>query len=694
MKSISSPRSRRAGLLKHQLQLVKRRDCDRYEILPIEEPLSFEKGLFIFIRACQLLTQKMEGVIMVGLAGPSGAGKTVFSEKLVGFMPGITILSMDNYNDSSRVIDGNYDDPRLTDYDLLLENLNDLRAGKDVEVPIYDFKLSRRVGYRTLKVSSSRIVVIEGIYALSEKLRPLLDLRVAVRGGVHFDLLKRVLRDINRAGQDPEEIIHQISETVYPMYKAFIEPDLETAHIKIVNKFNPFSGFQNPTYILKSARIVTEEQVRQVLSSKHVEVCEETYDIYLLPPGEDPETCQSYLRMRNREGKYSLMFEEIVTDNPFIISPRITFEVSVRLLGGLMALGYTIATILKRMSQVFSDEKLCIKIDKLEQLQRKYVQVQGKDRAAVAEAAKNMGLEGSYIPHSYIEQIQLEKLISGLMAPSEDLKSKLSLHEEVLSPRLPNALTINKKDGSKTVYSKSLSWTRDQSKDFSSSLPNAHGSSRHEQHKFTKPQLSLIKANGTCFEDKPLDSPATFPGDEGFMQLLEKLSKLNERLEDILSRLGELETKLATVSVSRTPSHQNMASQVSAMSRTLSQQNIALQASSSIATAPSGHGSGYANGPASAVGVANSSTTDSLLLEEVMDLGRGQQRLTQQLDMVSGCLRDMLNEREQQNRSADTGLLESVFSLRTIYSKSTIGLGILSVGFLIGAIGAKAFHNR
>ncbi|MCO5593330.1 hypothetical protein L7F22_047340, partial [Adiantum nelumboides] len=109
MKSISSPRSRRAGLLKHQLQLIKRLDCDRYEISPIEEPLSFEKGLFIFIRACQLLTQKMEGVIMVGLAGPSGAGKTVFSEKLVGFMPGIAIICMDNYNDSSRVIDGNFD---------------------------------------------------------------------------------------------------------------------------------------------------------------------------------------------------------------------------------------------------------------------------------------------------------------------------------------------------------------------------------------------------------------------------------------------------------------------------------------------------------------------------------------------------------------------------------------------------------
>lgn len=67
---------------------------------------------------------------------------------------------------------------------------------------------------------SSRIVIIEGIYALSEKLRPALDLRVSVTGGVHFDLVKRVLRDIQRAGQEPEEIIHQISETVsaFPVF--------------------------------------------------------------------------------------------------------------------------------------------------------------------------------------------------------------------------------------------------------------------------------------------------------------------------------------------------------------------------------------------------------------------------------------------------------------------------------------------
>lgn len=60
---------------------------------------------------------------------------------------------------------------------------------------------------------------------------------------------------------------------------------------------------------LKSTKSVTDEQIKSVLSQDHKESNEETYDIYLLPPGEDPEACQSYLRMRNRDGKYNLMFE-------------------------------------------------------------------------------------------------------------------------------------------------------------------------------------------------------------------------------------------------------------------------------------------------------------------------------------------------------------------------------------------------
>ena len=76
----------------------------------------------------------------------------------------------------------------------------------------------------------------------------------------------------------------------------------------------------------------------------------ETYDIYLLPPGEDPETCQSWLRMRNRDGRYNLMFEEWVTDGPFIISPRITFEVSATLSSTQLAAGAVVASFQVQLS--------------------------------------------------------------------------------------------------------------------------------------------------------------------------------------------------------------------------------------------------------------------------------------------------------------------------------------------------------
>ncbi|XP_041010378.1 inorganic pyrophosphatase TTM2 isoform X2 [Juglans microcarpa x Juglans regia] len=476
-------RQRQPVLLKDQVQLVKRKNCDRYEIASIQDPLSFEKGFFIVIRACQLLAQKNEGIIVVGVAGPSGAGKTVFTEKILNFMPNVAVISMDNYNDSSRIVDGNFDDPRLTDYDTLLQNVHDLKGGKEVQIPIYDFKFSSRTGYRKLEVPSSRIVIIEGIYALSERLRPLLDLCVSVTGGVHFDLVKRVLRDIQRAGQEPEEIIQQISETVYPMYKAFIEPDLQTAHIKIINKFNPFNGFQSPTYILK----------------------------------------------------------EWVTDNPFVISPRITFGVSVRLLGGLMALGYTIAAILKRSSHVFSDDRVCVKIDWLEQLNRHYVQVQGKDRLFVKYVAEQLGMEGSYIPRTYIEQIQLEKLVNEVMALPEDLKTKLSLDEDLVSsPKeaLPRASADRV------------------------ALRNKHLKSGMSHSYSTQRDMNLAKrtgytANSRRFDERNTESPATVAN-----QLSEQISSLNDRMDEFTNCIEELNSKL-TIKKSSS-SQQNMSIQADA----------------------------------------------------------------------------------------------------------------------------------
>ncbi|KAK1380877.1 hypothetical protein POM88_027621 [Heracleum sosnowskyi] len=97
---------------------------------------------------------------------------------------------------------------------------------------------------------------------------------------------------------------------------------------------------------------------------------------------------------------------EWVTDSPFIISPRITFEVSVRLLGGLMALGYTIATILKRSSHIFSDDRVCenrlVRADKLKEVFAPHEKL-----TQVVEAKCDSARDFQPLPFHYVEIARL-----------------------------------------------------------------------------------------------------------------------------------------------------------------------------------------------------------------------------------------------------------------------------------------------
>ena len=82
----------------------------------------------------------------------------------------------------------------------------------------------------------------------------------------------------------------------------------------------------------------------------------------------------------------------------------------VRILGGLMALGYEVGAIMKAPA-ASGGRTSCsaMKVDWIEGLDRSYTQIQGKVRAAVEEAGTKLGLDGTYVPHSYIEQVQLER---------------------------------------------------------------------------------------------------------------------------------------------------------------------------------------------------------------------------------------------------------------------------------------------
>ena len=404
--------------------------------MPLPSPLSFEKGLFVLVRAIQLLTSAQPGkVVVVGLGGPSGAGKSELARRLHELTP-VTVVPLDNFLSISAAdahsAEVNFDDPRNTDFDAVVAVLTALKERRQAAMPVWDYKTSSRSGSSTsVTVGPNGVVLVEGIYALHPRIRHLLDVSVSISGGVHRDLIKRIQRDVARCAQSPVEIIQQVSETVFPMYKLYVEPDLESAAIRVHNTFNPFSAFQkSATYSLKSAepdRVSVDAAAAHLAAFGDVVVTQEqerTADLYLMPPGEDAETCRDWIRMRQRDGKYSLSFEEIVADGNVLISPHLSFDVPVRTLSGLMALGYSLGAIIKRDTLVLrcrpagSDGSgtatLTVKYDTIAQLgsHGRYIQVEGPDRAAVEAAGTALGLDGTYVPRSFIELVQLGRLLT------------------------------------------------------------------------------------------------------------------------------------------------------------------------------------------------------------------------------------------------------------------------------------------
>ena len=120
------------------------------------------------------------------------------------------ILSLDDYLDASRtVIDYNFDDYRLVDFELLADNLAALReAGGSAECPLYDFRKSGRYAYKTVLAPESRVLIVEGIYALHEAIRPFYDLKVRPAAAVRVFVALCLSREL--CGSQPARPIGDV----------------------------------------------------------------------------------------------------------------------------------------------------------------------------------------------------------------------------------------------------------------------------------------------------------------------------------------------------------------------------------------------------------------------------------------------------------------------------------------------------
>ncbi len=177
--------------------------------------------------------------VALGVAGGTGSGKTTVARSILRRVgrDRIAFLAQDSYycdvdwHSDEQLLSHNFDHPDSLDNDLLVEQLAALKAGRDVEVPIYDFVRHRRTG-RTQRVEARPVIVLEGILLYAEpRLRKLLDLKIYVDTDPDVRLIRRIRRDIRERGRNFEDVIRQYLETVRPMHLEFVEPSKRWADV-------------------------------------------------------------------------------------------------------------------------------------------------------------------------------------------------------------------------------------------------------------------------------------------------------------------------------------------------------------------------------------------------------------------------------------------------------------------------------
>ncbi|HVS01471.1 MAG TPA: uridine kinase [Thermoanaerobaculia bacterium] len=196
--------------------------------------------------------------VVLGVAGGSGSGKTTVANAILAAVGSdrIAFLAQDSYYSDiawegpEQLRGYNFDHPGALDSDLLAAHLRDLRAGRPVEVPVYDFVRHRRTA-ETVRVQPRPVVLVDGILLFVEPaLRALMDFKIYVDTDADVRLIRRLRRDLAERGRTMDDVLRQYLATVRPMHLEFVEPSKRWADVIV-----PEGGENRVAMAMVAARI-------------------------------------------------------------------------------------------------------------------------------------------------------------------------------------------------------------------------------------------------------------------------------------------------------------------------------------------------------------------------------------------------------------------------------------------------------
>lgn len=185
--------------------------------------------------------QNQDIMLVIGIAGGTGSGKTTVVRKIIESLPAEEVVVMPQdcyYKDNAHIpleerLKMNYDEPASIEWSLLTKHIKELKQGRDVEMPTYDFLTCSRQK-ETVHLSPKEVIVVEGILVLTDKeLRDMLDVKVFVDADADERLIRVISRDCVERGRTPQMVIDRYQETLKPMHELYIEPSKRYADLII-----------------------------------------------------------------------------------------------------------------------------------------------------------------------------------------------------------------------------------------------------------------------------------------------------------------------------------------------------------------------------------------------------------------------------------------------------------------------------
>lgn len=182
----------------------------------------------------------MDKVMVIGIAGGTGSGKTTITKKLIQhFGEDVSVIHHYNYykahhdmsyEERSKL---NYDHPDSFDTDMLVEAVKELKRGHSVVCPVYDYTVHDRSD-KTVTVNPAKVVIVEGILIFScKELCRQMDIKIYVDTDADVRILRRIMRDVRDRGRSLDSVVNQYLSTVKPMHEQFVEPSKRNADIII-----------------------------------------------------------------------------------------------------------------------------------------------------------------------------------------------------------------------------------------------------------------------------------------------------------------------------------------------------------------------------------------------------------------------------------------------------------------------------